>query len=574
MNVQDYLRWRGDLTLAERPFNTVDNLALAAISYLNLAGIVPSSEEGGSVSVHQAAETLVRRRGLALDDPALGFEERRLPIVDASVLADMAVSARFRDARLSDFVDVLDPEGGLQFAAVTIHLDDGKRYVSFRGTDVTILGWREDFTMSFETIPAQLAAADYLQARVADAPGEVRVGGHSKGGNLAVYAAMAATDEVQDRLLAVYSNDGPGLAPELARADRLDRLGNRVIKIVPEFAVVGLLFDSTDRVRIVRSDAPGILQHYITSWQVSADDIVETERIAERAEVIKHALDQWLEAVGPAERRAFTDDFFDALSAGGATLITEVGNQDFGGFESVLVTFGRHRGETRHALRLGARAIVKAAAAINYRMLLRHTETVRALVLALVGLLFVVQPELWARLVSSLGLFALFTVLGVRALTEVGKRWEGQGPGWRRLVGVAVGIAAVVAVVLLVRALIAPSNVLLGLLLIANAWYNVRRGATLRRLRRPRRFRGVLLYLSGAVSLLLSVLVLSSAFALSPALVLYTGQYALVAGLLEVFILLRDQIGRRYASAAATVTMTPAQAARRWGARPPARETD
>lgn len=569
MNLQDYLRWRGDLTFAERAFNTVDNLALSAISYLNLADIVPSTEEGGSISVREAADVLVRRRSLAGQDPALAFEERRLPIVDSSVLADMGASARFGEARLSDFVDLLDPVGGVQFSAVTITLDDGTAYVSFRGTDWTILGWREDFTMSFDTIPAQQAAADYLKDRVTAAPGGVRVGGHSKGGNLAVYAAMTVDDDVQDRLLAVYSNDGPGLAAELAQPERLARLGERIVKIVPEFAVVGLLFDSVDNTRIVRSDAPGILQHYITSWQVTADDIVETDRIAPRAEVIEHAFEEWLENVGPAERRTFTHDFFDALSAGGATLITEIGDQDFGGFESVLVTFGRHRGETRHAIRLAARAVLRAIAEINYRRLLENSYTVRALGLALMGLLFVVQPVLWAQIVSSLGLFALFAIVVGRVLIGAVQRWEGRRPRWRSIAVLVLTLGLATAAILLLQSLVAPSKALLGVLLLLNAWYQVRRGFALRRLSRRRRWRSVLLYVSGAVSLLLGVLVLSYARELVPALILSTGQYLLVAGLLEVAILLRDQVGRRYASAAATLTFTPQEMLQRWGARPP-----
>ncbi|WP_420114495.1 Mbeg1-like protein [Pseudactinotalea sp.] len=569
MNLQDYLRWRGDLTFAERAFNTVDNLALAAISYLNLADIVPSTEEGGSISVREAADVLVRRRSLAGQDPALAFEERRLPIVDSSVLTDMGRSARFGEARLSDFVDLLDPEGGVQFSAVTITLGDGTTYVSYRGTDWTILGWREDFTMSFETIPAQLAAADYLKDRVAAAPRAVRVGGHSKGGNLAVYAAMAVDDDVQDRLLAVYSNDGPGLAPEIAQPERLARLGDRIVKIVPEFAVVGLLFDTIDHARIVRSDAPGILQHYITSWQVTATDIVEADRIAPRATVIEQAFEEWLENVGPAERKTFTQDFFEALGAGGATLVTEIGDQDFGGFESVLVTFGRHRGETRHAIRLAARAVLRAIAEINYRRLLQHSTTVRALGLALIGLLFVVQPVLWAQIVSSLGLFALFAVVVGRVLIGAIQRWEGLRPRARSIVALGLTLGLATAAILLLQSLVAPSKALLGVLLLLNAWYQVRRGFTLRQLSKRQLWRTVLLYVSGAVSLLLGVLVLSYGRELVPALILSTGQYLLVAGLLEVAILLRDQVGRRYASAAATLTMSPQQVLQRWGARPP-----
>lgn len=572
MNLQDYVRWRGDLTFAERPFTIVDNLALAAVSYLNLAGIVPGATRRESITVREAARLLTARRGGVLEEGLaaedLAYEERRLPIVDSSLLEDMARSARFGPARLSRFIDVVDGSTGIQFAAVTIDLDDGTRYVSFRGTDETILGWREDFTMSFETIPAQLAAARYLTERTSETTAGIRVGGHSKGGHLTQYAAMVVADEIQDRLIGVYSNDGPGVAPEVADPARLERLGSRFVKVIPEFAVVGLLFESAEDARIVRSDAPGILQHYITSWQVERDDLVELDSIEPRAQVIKTALDEWLEAVGPNERRTFTEDFFDALTAGGATLITEVGDQDFGGFESVLVTFGRHRGDTRHAVSLAVRSIARATATINYRNLLRRADAVRAVLIALLGGFFVIEPELAAQVVSSLGLVLLFVLLGVSSAVMLLRRRDRRPPGWRRVVLLAVLLALAFVTVLQLQALVAPSNVLFGLLLIGNAWFNARRALMALRERRRRRFRAALRTLSAIISLVLAVVVLSNAREVVPLVVQHTGQYLLVAGLVEAFLVLRDQVGRRYASTAAVVRLGIEQGSLPWGAQP------
>lgn len=571
MNLQDYIRWRGDLTFAERPFTIVDNLALAAVSYLNLAGIVPGATRTESITVREAATALTARRGGVLDDD-LRYDERRLPIVDSSLLADMASSVRFGDARLSRFVDIVDGATGIQFAAVTIDLDDGTRYISYRGTDETILGWREDFTMSFEHIPAQDAATRYLADRAAETAGGLRVGGHSKGGHLAQYAAMCVKDAVQDRLVAVYSNDGPGVAPEVADPSRLDRLGRRFVKITPEFAVVGLIFDDGDEVRIVRSDAPGILQHYITSWQVERDDLVEVAQIEPRAQVIKAVLDEWLEAVGPDERRAFTADFFHALTAGGATLITEVGDQDFGGFESVLITFGRRRGESKRAVSLALRSVARATAEINYRALLRHRDTVRALTSALLGLFFVVQPALAAAVVSSLGLVVLYAVVAVVAAFALLRRRDGLPAGRRRIVLLVVLLALALVTVLQLQRVVAPSNVLFGLLLVGNAWFNAHRAVEHAREPRRRRVRIALRWLSAAISLALGLVVLSNAQVVVPAVVQHTGQYLLVAGVIEAFLVLRDQVGRRYASTAAVVRLGVETGALPWGAQPPARE--
>ena len=207
-NILEYLDWRGDLTLSERPFNEVDNLILAEICYLDFSGFVPAGFQTQQVTLQAAASAYFTAHpetnmGVLVPD--------QIPVL----VEHAAKTARFGDIRLLGYVNRIDEETQTQFSAVTMLLPDGSAYVAFRGTDDTIVGWKEDFNMAFTPeIPAQKYAAEYLRQVSAALPFRpLLVGGHSKGGNLAVYASVFCGQEVQKRILAVYNNDGPGFVP-------------------------------------------------------------------------------------------------------------------------------------------------------------------------------------------------------------------------------------------------------------------------------------------------------------------------------------------------------------------------
>lgn len=209
-NILEYLDWRGDLTLLERPFNEVDNLILAEICYLDFSGFVPAGFQTQQVTLLDAASAYFAAHpetnmGVLVPD--------QIPVL----VEHAAKTARFGDIRLLGYVNRIDEETQTQFSALTMLLPDGSAYVAFRGTDDTIVGWKEDFNMAFTPeIPAQKYAAEYLRQVSAALPFRpLLVGGHSKGGNLAVYAAVFCGQDVQKRILAVYNNDGPGFYSSL-----------------------------------------------------------------------------------------------------------------------------------------------------------------------------------------------------------------------------------------------------------------------------------------------------------------------------------------------------------------------
>lgn len=314
-DIRDYLELRGDIALSERPFNDVDNLALATLSYLDLTGIVGAPGEKG-VRLTDACGEL-----LALSGGDLAARVRSLATIDERFVVALGGSARLGDAILRDYVDVRDDERVMQFSAVTVDLENGETYVAFRGTDTTLVGWRENFVLSFAVTQAQRAAADYLvrELSLAVAAGRrVRVGGHSKGGNLAAYAAACVPVTLAGIVERVYSNDGPGMDRSVMPVSCHDVMGERYTRIIPAYSVVGRFFSDDAPATIVRSSTERSLQHDPLTWQVGPAGFLEADGPDPECLVVSGAFSSWLARLAPKDRRLLTDELFDALAAGGA----------------------------------------------------------------------------------------------------------------------------------------------------------------------------------------------------------------------------------------------------------------
>lgn len=320
-NLHDYLELRGDITLVERPFNDVDNLALSTLAYLDLTDVVGGPGEP-PVRVTDACAALLARSG-----GDVSSRVRSLATIDERFVAALGGSARLGGALLRDYVDVRDDARAMQFAAVTVELGSGELYVAFRGTDTTLAGWRENFILSFAVTEAQRAAAAYLEralARAADEGRRVRVGGHSKGGNLAAYATAAAPVAYAGAIERVYSNDGPGMDPAVMPVSCHDVVGERYVRIIPAYSVVGRFFSDDAPAQVVASSASRSLQHDPLSWQVGPAGFVSAGGPDPECLVVARAFSTWLARLELEDRRLLTDELFDALAAGGAVRFEDV----------------------------------------------------------------------------------------------------------------------------------------------------------------------------------------------------------------------------------------------------------
>jgi len=344
-NILTYLDWRGDITLAEREFNLIDNIILCELAYIDFVGVVPrlGNNDSAGITIQDAYEKIKSH------SQGIKVTKRSGPLIAyASLLEKLAASQRFGGAWLSHFVDIYDESRHIQFAAMCIGLDDNTTYIVFRGTDSTIIGWRENFAMSFQAIPAQTEAVRYLED-VMLPDGIYRVGGHSKGGNLAAYAAMMVPDELKDQIIAIYNNDGPGFSKEILAEDEYNKIRSKIQRIVPQYCVIGLLFENDTQRHIVKSRTYGILQHDSMSWAVGKDSIVSAEDLHRRSKPINAAISRWLEGLDTAERKALVDHFFDALGSRGAKYLSDIPRSGIGSFSSVFKALVKMETEAKAA---------------------------------------------------------------------------------------------------------------------------------------------------------------------------------------------------------------------------------
>lgn len=306
-NMMDYLPWRGDVSLAYSPFNDVDSLILASLSYLN----------------YPTEPTLIRDLGVhvpAVDQLQFSFVHESRALLSAA-----AMTERFAGVRMHHPIAVTDQDRDMQFAAVTFDLPDGTHYVAFRGTDSSIVGWREDFNMAFESpVPAQAAAVKYLNEAAALTNGPLIIGGHSKGGNLAVYAAAHADPVLQSRIRAVYSFDGPGVDDATMASEGYANIARRIRSFVPQQSVIGLLLAYHPEYTVVKSDGIGLLQHDTFTWQVLGTGFIAVTELDVSSQLVDQTVHAWLSRVDKDKRRVFVSTIFDILEATGANTVKEL----------------------------------------------------------------------------------------------------------------------------------------------------------------------------------------------------------------------------------------------------------
>lgn len=325
-NIFDYMDWR-DLKLRSVEFNEIDNLILSRLAYFPLDNLINENEEITLYNAYQRYRTM--------KDTC-----RVLQKEDIDFFPKIAYSERFGQIRLTKYINKFEPEQEKQFSATTILLPDNTIYVSYRGTDNTIVGWKEDFNMSFNgLVPAQLDAVEYLEnVALIYKDRCIRVGGHSKGGNLAVYASAFCKFEIKSRIINVYNNDGPGFHENVINTKEYKEILDRVHTYIPQTSIIGRLLNHEEETTILKSIQTGILQHDLYTWQVLGDHFVE-DMLTNSSEFIDHTITDWLTQVSSNEREKFIDTLFDILNSTGAKTLSELSNKKFETAKVLLKTY-------------------------------------------------------------------------------------------------------------------------------------------------------------------------------------------------------------------------------------------
>ena len=318
-NCLDYLEERGHLPFSQAPFCIIDSLILSVCAYAPLEGVLPGLSAQEALPFRQAVNRLTTQAGWDHTGVLMADQIPRLVVRTAE-------SPRFAQVRLGCCESILDEETGTQFAALTWFLPDGTLYLSFRGTDDSLVGWKECFRMAFTfPIPAQKLAEDYLAQVAARHPGKLRLGGHSKGGNLAVWAAVHAQPMVRRRILRVDSHDGPGFTRDLTGTPAYQALAKRIRIFVPQSSLVGALLHQDRHCQVIRSHGSGTVgQHDPFSWEVEGTQYRLLPRRSAFGRKSAGTVHAWLAAMSPQEQEEFVEVLFHLLAAGHAKTLTDI----------------------------------------------------------------------------------------------------------------------------------------------------------------------------------------------------------------------------------------------------------
>jgi len=343
----DYLNWRGDLSFNRDPLNEVDNLIFSVLSYSDFSLVVPGLDKPGSVTLQEAAD----RIGPAPHEVTTNLTRSffaALPLL----LEKCAQTERFGNLQLSHYIDRIEFAKAEQFSAIVFSLEENLHFVAFSGTDDTLAGWKEDLEMSFrEAVPAQRDATRYAQAVMADLSGDFYFGGHSKGGNLAVYAAAHLTPEEQQRIIAVYNNDGPGFLANIIEKESYQRIIHKVTTFIPQSSVAGILLEHEEKFKIIRSNETGLMQHNAFSWEVLGKHFVYEQELSKSSLVLSQAIRAWLNNIPLEQRAQFVEALFSIIEATGAKTLSELSEDKLAAARTMIATFGQLEDESQANLK-------------------------------------------------------------------------------------------------------------------------------------------------------------------------------------------------------------------------------
>lgn len=309
--VFDYLRWRGDLTFAQDAFNEVDNLILCIIAYLNFRRFPELRSRDADKAVLMS--DIVPR--MTAEDEQQGLSPNNyIPLMKLA-----AESCRFAPVRLFGYETVRDETREMQLDALSFLLPDGTLFCAFMGTDRSLVGWKENLNLSYmDVVPAQIGAVEYVEDMAWRCPERpVRIGGHSKGGNLAAYAAIHIPEALQARMLDAYNNDGPGFRRDVTDTAEYRRIAAKLHTYIPAASIVGVLLEHTEDYTVVASSSRAIMQHEPLTWGVLGSRFIRQEARSEFGKASDDVVREWLASLSPQERKEFSNALFDMFTQGG-----------------------------------------------------------------------------------------------------------------------------------------------------------------------------------------------------------------------------------------------------------------
>lgn len=298
-NIIDYIEWRGDLSFENSQINEIDDIIFARFSYLPFKYI--------------ELKEIDTIENIALEMKDLDIENY-LWNDDKVFLQKIGNCKRFKDIKVSDYIEIFDEAAEKQFAAITLWIQKNQKYISFRGTDSSLVGWKEDINMGFKKdVPSQKEAVKYLSSMAEKYKDDLIIGGHSKGGNLAVYSAVFCKDSVKNRIERVINADGPGFDKSVILTDNYKKILNKIQTYIPQSSIVGRLLEHEEEYQVVKSIQKGIMQHDIYSWEIEPTKLIRIPTVTNNSEIFNGIVSDWLKNTTPEQRENFINMIYEII---------------------------------------------------------------------------------------------------------------------------------------------------------------------------------------------------------------------------------------------------------------------
>ena len=321
-DVLDYLKWRGDLTFSQDPFNEIDNLIFSILCYNDFGGIVPNLGEMASISLYDASIIFKETKDIN--------NIKKLPFLKIvpNLLEQASQTKRFKNIKLSNYVDNIDIETTKQFSALVFKIEEGLHIIAFRGTDDSLVGWKEDLQMSFmEEVESQKESVIYTEKIMENIDSKFILVGHSKGGNLAIFAASFIDKKYSSRIYNIYNNDGPGFQPKIINSKEYKNVLPKIYNFLPESSIIGMLLEQEGDYEIVKSSGLVSMQHNPFLWELEANAFIRKDELTEKSLNINKTIRAWIKQLSNEERADFVDSFFEILQNSGAISVADLNNK-------------------------------------------------------------------------------------------------------------------------------------------------------------------------------------------------------------------------------------------------------
>lgn len=336
-NIVDYVKTNFN-SFSESPLNELDAAVFSELTYYHYAEFLKNHKE--KIAIKDLYDFSKLRR--FLERPA--FKQN-----DYELITSMCGNPRFKDIVITKFKRISSPKKNEQFSAITLILPTGDLVVAYRGTDSTLIGWKEDFDMAYKSpVPSQVDAASYLKEILFKfRKRKVYIVGHSKGGNLAVYSFLLLNAKQKKRIPAVYSFDGPGFGEETSKKTNIELYRNKIIKFVPEQSIIGMIYDNASNCAIVKSESSWLSQHNLYNWHIAGDTFVAVDKLSSLIEEVDIAVNEWVEKVSNEKKELLVETFYKLVNQAGIENSVEMVQEKKKSLLSILDKYKELDKETR-----------------------------------------------------------------------------------------------------------------------------------------------------------------------------------------------------------------------------------